>query len=197
MNYNLQSLEQERRDAFDATINDLEKTKLQGNRQEASVEAAVNEGLSGGGRTAELIKRSTRADTERATASIKDNYQRKSNEIDLNKETTLLNTKQQIKSIKEVEAPSFLSNLLSVGTAYLGAAQTVENISVIRNTAGVSGGAQTGSIGTASLATYNFHNYYQDAPDFTAIFGKVDSNPTFTFTQTNPFVQQKQSINNL
>ena len=42
MNYAFQNAEQERQDAFEATIAELENIK-QDNRQTASVEAAVNE----------------------------------------------------------------------------------------------------------------------------------------------------------
>jgi len=38
MNYSLQNLEQERRDVFEATVQELEKTQLQGRRLTASVE---------------------------------------------------------------------------------------------------------------------------------------------------------------
>ena len=81
MNYNLQNLEQERRDIFEATVQELERTQMQGRRLSSSVNAAVNEGLSGGGRTASLLMRSCEADTNRAAQSVKDNYQKRSNEI--------------------------------------------------------------------------------------------------------------------
>ena len=55
MNYSFQNLEQERKDAFEATIAELEQLKIQGNRQTTAVSASVNEGLAGGGRTADLI----------------------------------------------------------------------------------------------------------------------------------------------
>ena len=137
MNYSLQNYEQERTDAFKATIAELEKIKLQGNRQVSSVTASVNEGLMGGGRTADMIKRSSQADLNRTVASAKTNYEKKSNEIDLNKEATLLNTKQQLASIKDVKKPSFLSTLLTIGTNYLQAKGTLESIDAIRTKAGV------------------------------------------------------------
>lgn len=137
MNFNLQNLEQQRSDAFDATVNDLQKIRLQGNRQIKNVEAAVNEELAGGGRTADLVKRGARADLNRAVESNKDNYARRSNEIDLNKEATVRNTSQQINSMAKVEKPSFFSTLLDIGTSYLGAKQTGEAIKAIQHTAGV------------------------------------------------------------
>ena len=87
MNYSLQNMEQERADAFDATIDELEKLKIQGSRLTSQVSASVNEGLAGGGRTANLIKRASQADVDRSEANAKENYRRKSNEIDLNKAT--------------------------------------------------------------------------------------------------------------
>lgn len=139
MNYSFQNLEQERRDAFEATIAELENIKLQGNRQVSAVTASVNEGLAGGGRTADLIKRSSQADVNRAINSAKTNYQMKSNEIDLNKEATALNTKQQITSMPKIEKPSILSTLLALGSSYYQWKTTNESIDAIRNNAGVNG----------------------------------------------------------
>lgn len=137
MNYSFQNFEQNRRDAFEATISQLEKVKLQGNRQVGSVLSAVNEGIVGGGRTANLIVRSAQADVNRTTNSIKENYAKKMNEIDLNKETTLLNTKAQINAIPKVEAPSFLDTLLQLGTAYVAGKQVEEAVDLMRTKAGV------------------------------------------------------------
>ena len=137
MNYSFQNFEQNRRDAFEATISQLEKVKLQGNRQVGSVLSAVNEGIVGGGRTANLIVRSAQADVNRTTNSIKENYAKRMNEIDLNKETTLLNTKAQINAIPKVEAPSFLDTILQIGTAYIGGKMADEAIDLMRTKAGV------------------------------------------------------------
>ena len=142
MNYSFQNLEQERSDAFDATVADLQKTRLQGNRMSKSVDAAVNEGLMGGGRTANLVKRAARADTARAVDASKDNYRRKSNEIDLNKEATLLGTQRQIGAIQQVKRPSLLSTLVQLGTSYYSARQTEDAIHAIRGQAGVGQGAK-------------------------------------------------------
>ena len=137
MNLSFQNLEQERADAFDATVADLQKIRLQGNRQVKSVEAAVNEGLVGGGRTADMLKRSARADVNRAVWSSKDNYARKSNEIDLNKENMARGTRMQISGIQRVNKPSFGNTLLRFGLAYVGAQQTEDAINAIRGQAGV------------------------------------------------------------
>lgn len=136
MNYAFQNAEQERQDAFEATIAELENIKLQGNRQVSSVEAAVNEGL-GNGRTADMIVRSARADVNRATGAAKANYQKRSNEIDLNKENALLNAKQQISSIQDVKKPSLLSTLVNIGAAYYQGKSTMEAIDIIKRQAGV------------------------------------------------------------
>lgn len=136
MNYSLQNLERQRRDAFEAAITDIQKIKLQGNRQASGVEAAVNEGLSGG-RTANLINRAAQADINRAIASSQDNYARKSNEIDLNKEMTLMNTQRQVGSIQRLNKPTMLSTLFQLGTSYFSAKQTQEAIKAIRGQAGL------------------------------------------------------------
>ena len=137
MNYSFQNFEQNRRDAFEATISQLEKVKLQGNRQVGSVLNAVNEGIVGGGRTANLIVRSAQADVNRTTNSIKENYAKRMNEIDLNKEATLLNTKAQINAIPKVEAPSFFDTLLQLGTAYVAGKQVEDAVDLMRTKAGV------------------------------------------------------------
>lgn len=154
MNYNFQSLEQERRDAFEATVEDLEKTQLQGNRMESSVSAAVNEGLEGGGRTADLLKRGSEADTARALISIKDNYRKKSNEIDLNKESVLMNTEGQMKSIQNVEKPSLLGTVFGLATGYLQGRMTEETLKAMRNHAGV------GKDYTKSTSNFKMKSYY-------------------------------------
>ena len=217
MNYSFQNLEQERADAFDATIDDLQKIKLQGGRLQKQVEAAVNEGLSGGGRTADLINRAVRADTNRAIDSSKDNYRRKSNEIDLNKEAQALNTTAQISSIKQVEKPSWMSTIFKLGTAYYNAKQTEDSINAIRKQAGVddkntwshSGDPFAISIGgnnksgnvydriywdtTSSL----YKSIYDDAPDYDSIFeSNTDwKNRKFNFSYTNPFTKNTETTN--
>ena len=83
----------------------------------SGVRAAVNENLQG--RTARLLVRATEGDTARAVASVKDNYARKSNEIDLNKESTYLSTKNYINNLNlsAPKMPSKFQNFVSlVGT---------------------------------------------------------------------------------
>jgi len=199
MNYNLQGLEQQRRDAFEAAIQELEKTKLQGNRQEAGVVAAVNEGIAGGGRTARLLVRSAEADTNRAVSSIKSNYRKKSNEIDLNREAALFNGKQAVASVPQIEAPSFLSTVLQLGTAYYNTKQTLDSISAIRTQAGVSGGAgAAGGVSSSSTfssmftpTTSSSGNYVMNL-DWEKMFGSVDKK--FTFSYSNPYTQGKQQL---
>lgn len=199
MNYNLQGLEQQRRDAFEAAIQELEKTKLQGNRQEAGVVAAVNEGIAGGGRTARLLVRSAEADTNRAVSSIKSNYRKKSNEIDLNREAALFNGKQAVASVPQIEAPSFLSTMLQLGTAYYNTKQTLDSISAIRTQAGVSGGAgAAGGVSSSSTfssmftpTTSSSGNYAMNL-DWEKMFGSVDKK--FTFSYSNPYTQGKQQL---
>lgn len=168
MNYTFQNLEQERLDAFNATVSDLEKTKLQGRRMESMVNAAVEEGMSGGGRTADLLKRSAASDTARAVISIKDNHRRKMNEIDLNKEAALLNAHTGIKSIQDVKAPSLLGTLVGLAGAYYQGKTADDQIRTIRNKAGVD----------IPYKTY--------ATDWNAMLGKRD-NFTFDFSAKNPY----------
>ena len=178
MNYNLQNLEMSRRDAFESAIQDMEKTRLQGTRQESSVNAAVNEGLMAGGRTADLLKRSAQADTNRAITSIKSNYQKKSNEIDLNKEAALLQGKQAVASVPQVELPSAWSDFLQVGTAVLNAQQAQESINAIQKQAGLSNASNNHM--TAFRATQRSNGYYGAELDWEKMFGDVKVNYTFS-----------------
>lgn len=101
MNYAFQNYEQERQDSFDAAVNDITKTRINQMQLNSQVNAAIAEGYTGGGRTANRLMRAAEADTSRTVASIQDNYTRKSNEVDLNKEATLLSTKDYINNLIE------------------------------------------------------------------------------------------------
>ena len=217
MNYGFQNLEQERADAFDSTVADLQKIRLQGGRLTSQVDAAVNEGLAGGGRTADLLKRTTQADTNRALSSSRDNYLRKSNEIDLNKESQELEAKERLNSIAQVEKPSLWSTLLKLGTAYYGAAQTGEAIQGIRAQGGVkdsnswshsldpftmsTGGSSSSSGDSNKLywdtSSSTFKTIYDDAPDYSSLFQTNTDwkNTSFKFQYINPYAEKNQTIN--
>lgn len=137
MNYSLQNYDMQRQDAFEAVVDELEQVKLQGKRVSSGVDNAVNESMMGGGRTADLLKRSAIADLARTTNQLKANYTKKRNEIDINKEATLLNTKGAISAIQDVEKPSLLSTLINIGTAYVGGLQAAEQVKAIQEKAGV------------------------------------------------------------
>ena len=193
MNYSFQNFEQERRDAYEATIAELERINLQGNRLTSQVDAAVNEGMQGGGRTANLIKRSAQADVNRAVNSAKTNYRLKSNEIDLNKEATALNTRNAIASIQNVSKPSLFTTLLNLGSAYYQARGTLESIDAIRTQAGVDGrGRSAGGTGAnLSFTTVNTDLYGTPQKAFDDVLGGATflGNPTahFSFSDINPF----------
>lgn len=113
MNYMFQNFEQERQDAFDATVAKLTELQISGLELNSKVEAATNEQMSG--RTANLINRSVKGDMNRTATSLKDNYARKSNEIDLNKETALLQTKDYISGLNASapKMPSRFANFIN------------------------------------------------------------------------------------
>ena len=127
MNYAFQNYEQERTDAFDAAVNEITKTRMNALSLNSSVRAAVNENMSG--RTADLLVRAAEGDTARAVASIQDNYDRKSNEIDLNKEAVYLSTKSQINNLNASapKMPSRLTNALSAAGSALSTYTQVMN----------------------------------------------------------------------
>lgn len=217
MNYGFQNLEQERADAFDSTVADLQKIRLQGGRLTSQVAAAVNEGLAGGGRTADLLKGTTQADTNRALSSSRDNYLRKSNEIDLNKESQALEAKERLNSIEQVEKPSLLSTMLKLGTAYYRAEQTGDAIQGIRAQGGVkdsnswshsldpftmsTGGSSSSSGDSNKLywdtSSSTFKTIYDDAPDYSSLFHTNTDwkNTSFKFQYINPYAEKNQTIN--
>ena len=148
MNYSLMNQEQERRDAYEAVIDEMTNIKLQGGRLESSVNAAVNENMQG--RTADMIKRSAANDTARALGTAKSNYAMKSNEIDLNKETTVFNASQQISGIRAPEKPSAFATLLKIGSGVFDTLTASEQISAMKNKAGIGGTS-------GSSTKYNFN----------------------------------------
>ena len=112
MNREFMNDEIERQDAFDAAVEDITKTRLNALDLTSSVNAAVNEEI-GNGRTAALLERNVQGDEARNVASIQSNYESKSNEIDLNKETQLLSTKEYISNIKPPSKTALMLNIAS------------------------------------------------------------------------------------
>lgn len=150
MNYSLQNLERQRQDAFEAAVDDMERVNLQGHRVASGVDNAVNEGMMGGGRTANLLKRNAQADLARTINSIQTNYTKKRNEIDVNKEATVLDTKNAISSIQDVQKPSLLGTLFNLGTAYIGGLEAAEQIKLLQEKAGVGVSNPTKASGAAT-----------------------------------------------
>lgn len=113
MNYAYQNYEQERVDAFDSAVAEITKVRQNAQQLNSSVKAAVNENASG--RTANLIVRNVEGDTARTVGSIKDNYARKSNEIDLNEDATFKSTSNYIDNLNASapKMPSRFANFLS------------------------------------------------------------------------------------
>ena len=114
MNHEFQNYEMERQDAFDSAVQEITNTRLAAMQLGSQVEAAINEEMSG--RTADLLKRNVKGDEARAIDSVKDNYERRSNEIDLNKETSLINTKAYVAGMKAPRAPSRLGALINIAS---------------------------------------------------------------------------------
>lgn len=115
--YDLQDLEMSRQDAFDAAMAEIEKIRLNGMDLSGSVATSVAEEI-GEGRTASLINRDSEGEQARAVSSVKDNYSRRSNEIDLNMERTTLNANHTLAGIKVPAKPSksaLVLNMLNTG----------------------------------------------------------------------------------
>lgn len=127
MNFSLQNYEMQRQDAFDAAVQEIIDTRLNAQGLNAGVEASIGQDLAGGGRTANLLMRSVKGDELRSVGSVKDNYSRKSNEIDLNKETTVRNTQDQLKAIEKSTSNNNLITALSIASIGLGAYKSYED----------------------------------------------------------------------
>lgn len=160
MNYTFQNYETQRRAAFAAQIDAMTKDRMNAHRQEASVKVAVNEEMAGGGRTANLINRSVRADESRVASQAQANYQTKMNEIDLNKEAALISARNAINSIPSVETPSYFTQAMEMFSDYLNTYNALQNIGSMRKKAGVEGGhgktldRNTGDIKPINLDPY-------------------------------------------
>ena len=92
--------------------------------------------MTGGGRTADQIMRSTVGDTARNIASIQDNYLRKSNEIDLNKLNTLKSTQRTVASYKEAAKPNKLADIMTLVSTGMQTYDAYQNVKINRKTGG-------------------------------------------------------------
>jgi hypothetical protein len=119
MNYSWQNYEMERTDAFDAAVQEIENTRINALGLNGAVKGAVLENLSGN--TANLLIRNAEGDTARAVASIQDNYKRKSNEIDLNKDYKRISTQDYLKNLNASapQSPSRFANFVSTAASGL------------------------------------------------------------------------------
>ena len=119
LNYSWQNYEAERTDAFDAAVQEIENTRINAMGLNSAVKGAVIENLSGN--TANLLIRNAEGDTARAVASIQDNYGRKSNEIDLNKDYKRISTQDYLKNLNASapKSPSRFANFVSTASSAL------------------------------------------------------------------------------
>ena len=119
MNYSWQNYEMERTDAFDAAVQEIENTRINALGLNSAVKGAVIENMSGN--TANLLIRNAEGDTARAVASIQDNYGRKSNEIDLNKDYKRISTEDYLKNLNASapKSPSRFANFVSTAASGL------------------------------------------------------------------------------
>lgn len=150
MNWNIQDLEQQRVDAFDTAVAEISNVRLNSMQLNSGVKAAVNETMSG--RTANLIVRGTEGDTARAVSSIQDNYDRKSNEIDLNRERQVVSTHQYLENLNASapKMPSRFANFMNSAATAVGNYTMAQNIS---NQQKILGGTK-GTGGDFDLANY-------------------------------------------
>lgn len=119
LNFSWQNYEAERTDAFDAAVQEIENTRINALGLNSAVKGAVIENMSGN--TAKLLIRNVEGDTARAVASIQDNYGRKSNEIDLNKDYKRISTQDYLKNLNASapKMPGRFANFVSTAASGL------------------------------------------------------------------------------
>lgn len=180
MNYTFQNAEIQRQSAFASAVDQLTKTRLQANRQESAVLAAVSEDFQGGGRTADMVARSIRNDTARASRSILNNMEVTNNEIDINKEAALISTKNAIDSIPAVQKKSNMSYLVDAGFAYINAKEKMDVLSSLKQGRGTPNSNYTASTRdtTANIRTVDLDQYIKEEET-------AKSNSNFSFFSTN------------
>lgn len=130
MNYSLGNFENERRNAFEASVAQLGAIRMQARGLEESVQASTGEYQSG--KTAKLLVRSTKADGLRTTNQVKDNYIRKSDEIDQNKERVFLSTREYLSHLETPRIPNLIGGILSQAGALMSAYNDYKNMNANR-----------------------------------------------------------------
>lgn len=113
MNYAFMNYEEERRDSFEQSVALIQKNTLNTRTLNSAVRASVGEEQADS-RTGNALVRASNAEAFRSKTRIQDNYRRKSNEIDLNKEAQLINTKTYIDGLHPPTVPSKFSAFVSL-----------------------------------------------------------------------------------
>ena len=133
MNYILQNYELERKDAYDQAVTQLGAIRLQARGLEANVANATAE-QQGDSKTAKLINRTIKADSLRAMTQTKQNYNRKSNEIDINKEQSYLSTKSYLDNLETPRVPNLIGGIFNNTGKILEAYNGYKNIQNTKDT---------------------------------------------------------------
>lgn len=131
MNFAFQNYEEERRDAFESALSNLEKLNINSSGLMGSVDNAVSEEM-GDSNTGRLLSRATHAEALRTALSEKDNYRRKSNEIDLNKEQQLEYTKSYTAGLHPPKLPSRSELFFRLANTGLNAYTQYQNVQAFR-----------------------------------------------------------------
>lgn len=148
MNHEFMHMELERKDNFEQATNELFRVDVNALGLNSAVRASVSEEYGDGGNTANLINRSAEADTLRTKSGIRDNLQRKSEEIDLNKEVQWLSTKRYISSLKMPKLPSRTAALLGIAGTVVGGVSHIRSQGAIAKANGMTYNRWTGRMST-------------------------------------------------
>jgi len=113
MNFTFSNYEAERQDAFDQAVEEIASARQKANNTQATLKTALGEQLGSSSHTAKALERVAEGKEGQVVSQLQDNYQRKSNEIDLNKESALISTRSYLSKIKN---PSMLGLVMNVGS---------------------------------------------------------------------------------
>lgn len=182
MNYALSNFENERRNAYEASVHQLTAIRLSSRGLEASVENATGEYQSG--KTGKLLVRSTKADSLRTTSQVKDNYIRKSDEIDINKERQFINTRDYLRNLQAPRVPTLLGGIFSQAGTLLSSYNAYKNMNTDKMTKVGMGDTLGGTSGQLAEAKGNQWTPNTDFRNASQNPWRVNANDGFSLDNT-------------
>jgi hypothetical protein len=111
-NYDFQNFSQMRRDAYESAVEELIKIRTNQQSLQSSVSAGLNENFESGGRTVDLLERSTYGDEARAVSSMQQNLLKQNQEINYNMLMAQNNLHNYVNSIEKPDYKGMMTSTL-------------------------------------------------------------------------------------